>query len=769
MARSLYGSGNKRNANKTGNSSTPQNIQSTLGTYNHHKDNEMSQEAKSASQMETAKTLLDKTFSIDLGINTPTKMRQLNISVYTQMEKGFIRALNQLNESNIGSQKTAYGLDKAEYEKQILPSYEKIYQAFTELKDSKDTFDVHTYISKIEALLSDVNAEAKTHNNLMLLDAHNFLREAFATGVTAFYEKEGLANPINVSNFLKDKNCYQHIDDLLPDNIELDPHNPDHQSLLLIALELYKSDTTKYANNLDFKTDLVKALNDYGSDLLPLDSTEHKVKDSFEQMTGEINKIFEKNEKLESFENSFNLLSKVNTELEEFEKLGNHLTGAKPDQYTDDYKEWLFNSQKSASAFRDIAKEITKLINSLNASLSLSPAIDVSLFIDSTPSKVEFKDLSNTAQTLEYPTLRFSNMQEFRDLFRSITIPAKSTSPSQFNSIDSMGMSISKLICKRNFKRAGKTDPSSDALNLAAIPLYISQGKRASMSTAMEDFGRNSQKFHNLNIPIEEFTYEQTVEFAVTGVLKLNPGIDGELLRKAFRANSIQEFDEIITRSPQTLNQDVISKMVAFMQTVYSGDHKTTLNGKQCILAITRGGFAQLHRQISIFTNGYGLFKATQALNKIKDQNMTDTQKSLFMLEESRKSLAQIQNTAAIISQGVSTADTLAAMKSNQEYYIDKLYNQRLSYEDFRHKLIHKYGRNFQINKNSYRKTKFFRSLKPRGKKVFDFSSRLIIKPLTKLFIGIPLNVLDAATGRYVSHYGAKAFNYVFDKNKKNK
>jgi len=723
----------------------------------------------SAREYEKAANMLDRTLTMGLGINQPNKIRHMNNSVYSSLNDGFHRALKLLNKNSVGHLKTAYGFNEDEYETEIEPVYEQILTAFESFEEQQDSFEAEVYRSTFETLLGDVGVAAARTNNLVLRDAANFLKESFSNGVIAFYEKEGLSNPVNLASFFDNNGCLAFIDNLLPNDVELDPTNPEHNTLLLVAFDLYLSDSSNYqADPHQFNVDLQEALNRHGNLFLPPNSDQSVVRNTFDEYIPEIDSAFDENNTLQ---NAYDTLEVSEAELNDLLNIGSHtldVNGVKT--YHDGYKTVLEKVQKAASAFRKIENSLTRLVSSLNASLALSPAIDIDVFVGPR-SRVNFMDADSNPKFIEYPTLRFRNNAELREIVRNLTFGAVATPAlSNFDSVDSMAMSIARFTAERDFQMAGINNPSTKALDLAASSKIIKLDLKSKFRAGIENFGELSQKLHNVDLPLKTLTFEESLTFAIQDVLKHHPDIDANILREACQAHSIEQFDRLITKSKRMLNPQAIARLVSTLQVIYSGDYKSLdENGNQCILAISRTGFPRLQRQVNIFINGYSNYKAAIALSEIDDSNKTRSQKIQYLLGATRHATDEMNYTASIISQGTSYSDTLYQMYNANRAYSDALINSGVSYKDYeklQNQSGYQIGRFGNYSKIGYRSRRFTRGTSKIIGKTARGTYDFVLKPITKTFVGIPFKVIDWLTGNRISNHSVNAWRYITNKKK---
>ena len=735
---------------------------------------EVATQALSARDYEKAANLLDRTLTLGLGINQPNKIRQLNLSVYSSVNDGFHRALKLLHKNSVGNLKTAYGFNENEYETEIAPIYQQIFEAFELFENNKENFNAQTYRTTFEVLLGNIGRAASTTNNDVLSDALKFLKDSFSNGVIAFYEKEGLSNPINIVNFFDDNGCLQYLDNLLPNGIDVDPTNPSHNTLLMVAFDLYLSDLARYnADRNQFNIDLNQALSRFGSEYFPENSDEGMARKSFDDYADKLDSDFEDEESLESdFENSFYFLSTATQELRDLDNIGSHTKddGNGNDVFHEDYKDILDKARKSASVFRKIESSLTLLVDKLNSDLGFNPPIDISNFIDG-QSSVDFKQPDGTNKSITYPNFKFRSKSALRDIYRSLTLGmGAAPALTNFESIESMAMSISRLSVERDFISAGINNPSQKAWDLAASSKIERFNMKSKFRAGVENFGQLSQKLHNIDLPLKTLSYEESLTFAIQDVLKHHPDIDAAVLREACQAHSIEQFDALITKSKRMLSRDVIARLVSTLQVIYSGDFKTlNEDGNECILAISKTGFPRLQRQVGIFMSGYANYKAALALSSIDNTKKTRSQIAKYLLGASNHSLEEMNYTAAIISQGTSYSDTLRQMWQANRNYSDALINSGVSFKEYaklQRKSGYQIGRFGNYSKLGYRTRRFTRGttnvIKGTAKGAYNY----VLKPVTKATIGIPFKVIDWITGNRISNHSVSAWNYISGKKK---
>lgn len=758
------GGGSSSGSGMYGNSKSYTNINSIS------KDLSLNERVQSAAEYDKALGLLDKTLTFGLGINRPNKIRQLNLATWSSVNDGFHRALKLLHKDSVGHMKTAYGFNENEYDTEILPNYHLIFSAFETFKDSKDNFDAQAYKSNFESLINLLQSSYRMNGNKVLLDALNFLRDSFSNGLISFYEKEGLSNPVNIANFFRDNGCLTFINDLLPDSVDVDPSNPEHNTLLLVAFDLYLLDAATYSTNPgDFNVALQDAFSRFGSIYVPVDSPEGIVREKFDQFSSVIDNSFDAEKTLEG---SFDILDSASFELANLEKIGSHIDKTtSPHKFNPKYTKVLEEVSDAASGFNKLKLSITRLVDTMNSSLTLTPPIDINEFIDPTPKRVDFEDVGNNPQHIEYPNFKFRNVSEFRDIVKNISIPSSAPAPSsRFESLDAMTMSISMLCTETEFTNAGINNPSQKSLDLVTSSRIVNRNLKTKLRAATESYGDLSQKLQNVDIPLKTLTFEESLTFAIQDVLKHHPDIDANVLREACQAHDVQHFDRLITKSKRMLNPEAIARLVSTLQVIYSGDFKSLdENGKECILAISKTGFSRLQRQIDIYTKGFANYKAVLALSEIDASAMSTSERIKFLLNRAQEATSHLNHTASIISQGVSFSDTLFQMAQSNRNHNDYLIRSGIPYSEYvkiKQKSGHILGSNGILSNSNYNFKKFMRATSNVVKGTAKGAYNYVLKPVTKATIGIPFKVIDWFTGNRISNHSVSAWNYISGKKK---
>ncbi|MBI95713.1 hypothetical protein CL656_01025 [bacterium] len=733
------------------------------------KDLAQNEKVQSAAEYSKAISLLDKTLTLGLGINRPNKVRQLNDATWSSVNDGFHRALKLLHKDSVGHMKTAYGFNEVEYDTEILPNYHLIFSAFETFEDSKDTFDAQAYKSTFESLINLLQSSYRMNGNKVLFDALNFLRDSFSNGLISFYEKEGLSNPVNIANFFRDNGCLTFINDLLPDSVDVDPSNPEHNTLLLVAFDLYLLDASTYSTNpSDFNIALQDAFSRFGSIYVPVDSPEGIVREKFDHFSSVIDNSFHDDKNLED---SFDILDSATFELNNLEMIGSHIepgiSGTTVDKLNDKYKTVLEEVSDAASGFNKLKLSITRLVDTMNSSLTLSPPIDINEFIDPIPKRVDFKDVKNATKHIEYPNFKFRNVSEFRDIIKNISIPSSAPAPSsRFESLDAMTMSISMLCTETEFTYAGINNPSQKSLDLVTSSRIVNRNLKTKLRAATESYGDLSQKLQNVDMPLKTLTFEESLTFAIQDVLKHHPDIDANVLREACQAHDVQHFDRLITKSKRMLNPEAIARLVSTLQVIYSGDFKSLdENGKECILAISKTGFSRLQRQIDIYSKGFANYKSVLALSKIDSSAMSASERIKFLLNKAQEATSHLDHTASIISQGTSFSDSLFQMAQSNRNYTDYLIRSGIpfsEYEKLQRKSGYRLGSFGNYSKVGYRTRRFTRGTTNIVKGTAKGAYNYILKPFARATLG----TIDFLSGNNISHYGGRALNYIIGKKK---
>ncbi|MBT5346556.1 hypothetical protein HOL52_01655 [bacterium] len=763
-----------RNFRRAGGGSSP--VNSGSGMYGNSKsyaninsiskDLSQNERVQSAAEYAKALGLLDKTLTLGLGINRPNKVRQLNDATWSSVNDGFHRALKLLHKDSVGHMKTAYGFNEQEYDTEILANYHLIFSAFETFEDSKDTFDAQAYKSTFESLINLLHSSYRRNGNKVLLDALNFLRDSFSNGLISFYEKEGLSNPVNIANFFRDNGCLTFINVLLPDSVDVDPSNPEHNTLLLVAFDLYLLDTAKYSSNPnEFNVALHDAFSRFGSIYVPVDSPEGIVRDKFDQFSSSIDNAFQDDKTLEG---SFDILDSASFELANLEKIGSHIDKTtSPHTFNPKYTKVLEEVSDAASGFNKLKLSITRLVDTMNSSLTLTPPININEFIDPTPKRIDFKDVSNNPQHIEYPNLKFRDVSEFRDIVKNISIPSSTPAPSsRFESLDAMTMSISMLCTETEFANAGINNPSQKSLDLVTSSRIVNRNLKTKIRAATESYGDLSQKLQNVDIPLKTLTFEESLTFAIQDVLKHHPDIDANVLREACQAHDVQHFDTLITKSKRMLNPEAIARLVSTLQVIYSGDFKSLdEKGKECILAISKTGFARLQRQIDIYSKGFANYKAVLALSEIDSSAMSTSERIKFLLNKAQEATSHLDYTSSIISQGISSSDSLFQMAQSNRNYSDHLIRSGIpfrEYEKLQKKSGYRLGSFGNYSKVGYRTRRFTRGTTNVVKGTAKGAYEYILKPFARATLG----TIDWLSGNNISHYGGRALNYIIGKKK---
>ncbi|MBT6293814.1 hypothetical protein HOJ01_03325 [bacterium] len=763
-----------RNFRRAGGGSSP--VNSGSGRYGNSKsyaninsiskDLSQNERVQSAAEYAKALGLLDKTLTLGLGINRPNKVRQLNDATWSSVNDGFHRALKLLHKDSVGHMKTAYGFNEQEYDTEILANYHLIFSAFETFEDSKDTFDAQAYKSTFESLINLLHSSYRRNGNKVLLDALNFLRDSFSNGLISFYEKEGLSNPVNIANFFRDNGCLTFINVLLPDSVDVDPSNPEHNTLLLVAFDLYLLDTAKYSSNPnEFNVALHDAFSRFGSIYVPVDSPEGIVRDKFDQFSSSIDNAFQDDKTLEG---SFDILDSASFELANLEKIGSHIDKTtSPHTFNPKYTKVLEEVSDAASGFNKLKLSITRLVDTMNSSLTLTPPININEFIDPTPKRIDFKDVSNNPQHIEYPNLKFRDVSEFRDIVKNISIPSSTPAPSsRFESLDAMTMSISMLCTETEFANAGINNPSQKSLDLVTSSRIVNRNLKTKIRAATESYGDLSQKLQNVDIPLKTLTFEESLTFAIQDVLKHHPDIDANVLREACQAHDVQHFDTLITKSKRMLNPEAIARLVSTLQVIYSGDFKSLdEKGKECILAISKTGFARLQRQIDIYSKGFANYKAVLALSEIDSSAMSTSERIKFLLNKAQEATSHLDYTSSIISQGISSSDSLFQMAQSNRNYSDHLIRSGIpfrEYEKLQKKSGYRLGSFGNYSKVGYRTRRFTRGTTNVVKGTAKGAYEYILKPFARATLG----TIDWLSGNNISHYGGRALNYIIGKKK---